>query len=121
VRRLHIATGTEERDEMQLALIASAEAALARIDALATEGRIDAAHADKLRAVYEHKRDIHRTPDDGHTLVHAAKHRDVERELIDAQREAIISLRESGAIDNVVLRRLEGDLDLEASRRALND
>jgi hypothetical protein len=44
----------------------------------------------------------------------------VERELIDAQREAIISLRERGEIDNVVLRRLEGDLDLEASRGALS-
>jgi Na+/H+ antiporter len=120
VRRLRIVSGTEERDEMQLALIASAEAALARIDALTAEGRIDAAHAEKLRAVYEHKRDIHRTPDDGHTIGHAARHKDVERELIDAQREAIISLRERGEIDNVVLRRLEGDLDLEASRGALS-
>jgi Na+/H+ antiporter len=121
VRRLHIASGTEERDEMQLALVASAEAALVRIDALATEGRIDAAHAEKLRAAYEHKRDIHRAPGDGHSRGHAARHKDVERELLDAQREAIISLRERGEIDNVVLRRLEGDLDLEASRAALND
>jgi len=37
-------------------------------------------------------------------------------EVIDAERDAIIQLRDRGAINDVVLRRLERDLDLEELR-----
>ncbi len=121
VRRLQIASGTEERDEMQLALTTSAEAALVRIDALVTEGRIDAAHAGKLRGAYAHKLDLHRSSADGGTIEHVARQKDVKHELLDAQREAIISLRERGEIDNAVLRRVIADLDLEESRGAVSE
>ena len=37
-------------------------------------------------------------------------------ELFDAQREALIGLRDSGAISDEVRRRIERELDLEESR-----
>jgi hypothetical protein len=36
--------------------------------------------------------------------------------LIDAQRAAVIALRERGEIDNVVMRRVQADLDAALSR-----
>ncbi len=121
VRRLHIEGGTEERDEMLRALVASAEAALARIDSLESEGAIDAPHARTLRVRFEHQRDIRSAGDGSGASEHVAKHKNVELELIDAQREVLITMRERGEIDNVVLRRIQSDLDLAASRGILRE
>ena len=121
VRRLHVEGGTEERDELRLALIRSAEAALTRIDELESEGRIDAAHAETLRGQFEHRRDLQRAGEDSHAVTHAARHIDVERELNAAQRKAIIEMRERGEIDNVVLRRVQADLDVAAARGSLGE
>ena len=121
VKRLRIEGGTEERDEIRLALVRTAEAATARIDELEAEGRIDAAHAEALRGKFAHRLDLQRAGDDGDAARHAARHQDVERELIAAQRNAIIDMRERGEIDNVVLRRVQADLDSAASREALSE
>ncbi len=121
VRRLHVEGGNEERDELRLALIRSAEAALARIDGLEAEGRIDTEHADRLREKFEHRRELQRAAGDDPAVDHAARHRDAEHEVIAAQRKAIIDMRERGEIDNVVLRRVQADLDLAASRAALGE
>jgi CPA1 family monovalent cation:H+ antiporter len=117
VRRLHIVAGDEEGDELRKALIASAEAAIARIGELQREGRLDDEHADLLREQYEHKRDLHSNPDDGAKRDHIARHITIESELIEAQRRAVIELRARGEIDNVVLRRVQSDLDLAATRK----
>ncbi len=121
VRRLKVEGGTEERDELRAALVRSAEAALDRIDELQTDGSIDEQHAKVLRERFEHRRDAQLAADEQPAVEHAAQHRDVEREIIAAQRQAIIDMRENGEIDNVVLRRLQADLDLAASRRALSE
>jgi len=117
---LHIERGTEESDELRFALVRTAEAALARIDELQSEKRIDDAHAETLRNVYEHRRDMKAT-EGGADGRHLARHREVERELIDAQRKALIALREQGKIDNVVLRRVQTDLDFATGRSALSE
>jgi CPA1 family monovalent cation:H+ antiporter len=122
VKRLEIVVGTEEQDELRLALARSIDAALTRIGELEGEGRIDGAHAERLRDQFEHRRELQeRSAEDTAAASHAAAHIDVERELIAAQRKAIIEMRERGEIDNVVLRRVQADLDLAASRRALNE
>jgi CPA1 family monovalent cation:H+ antiporter len=121
VRSLRIEGGTEERDEVRLALVRSAEAALVRIDELERDGRIDAEHAAGLRARFEHRRELQQEDDQPEHAEHVARHVDVERELVDAQRRAIIELRERGEIDNVALRRVQADLDSVASRKALID
>ena len=119
VNRLHIQAGTEEHDEIRLALTRSYDAAIARIDELQQEGRIDPGHADALRRLYEHKRDLQDGVDTD-TDGHVAHHAEIEREVITAQRVAIIEMRERGEIDNAVLRSLQADLDMALSRPALN-
>ena len=116
VKRLNIQGGTEEQDELRLALTRSAEAALTRVNELEADGRIDATHAQTLRETFAHRRDLQLDADNGRTSAHAARHVDVERELIAAQRQAIIEMRERGEIDNVVLRRVQKLLDSAASR-----
>ena len=118
VKWLHIEGGTEERDETRLALIRSAEAATARITELESEGRIDAAHAETLRGQYGHRLDLQLESAKGDSDGHVARHREVEAELIAAQRNAIIEMRDRGEIDNVVMRRVQADLDSAASRTA---
>ena len=121
VKRLHIAGDTEERDELRLAVVRTADAALARIGELEAEGRIDAAHAAALRALYTHRRDLQLGSDDEPDKRHAARHKDVEHELLAAQRKALIEMREHGEIDNVALRRVQTDLDLASARTTLNE
>jgi Na+/H+ antiporter len=121
VTALHLEGGTEDRDELRLALIRSAEAALERIEELETAGTIDAQHAETLRREFAHRRDLQQDAQDGRDSKHAARHVDIERDLIAAQRKAIIAMRQRGEIDNVVLRRVQADLDLASSRGALND
>lgn len=120
IKRLQVEGGTEEQDELRLALIRSSEAALTRLDELESEGRVDGSHAQALRKKFIHARELHSGEADNAER-HTAAHIDVERELIAAQRRAIIELRQRGEIDNVVLRRVQADLDLAASRGAFND
>lgn len=42
--------------------------------------------------------------------------RDWRRELLAAEREAVLSLRDAGEISTEVMRRIERDLDLQESR-----
>lgn len=119
IDRLGIEGGTEESDEIRLGQLRASEAALAKIDELASDGRIDDAHATALRRKFEHARDLKLKREPG-ADEHRLRHAEAEREIIDAQRETLIAMREHGEIDNVVLRRLQIDLDLAVARGALN-
>ena len=44
------------------------------------------------------------------------EHRQIRRAVIDAQREAVLLMRDRGAIDDDVLRSIERELDLEEVR-----
>jgi CPA1 family monovalent cation:H+ antiporter len=44
------------------------------------------------------------------------EHRQIRRAVIDAEREAVIVLRDDGIISDAVLRVIERDLDLEELR-----
>jgi len=44
------------------------------------------------------------------------EHHEIQRTVIDAEREALLRLRADGAIDDDVLRTLERELDLEERR-----
>jgi len=44
------------------------------------------------------------------------KYQRLRRELIDAERKAVVELRNTGEISDEVMRRVERDLDLEESR-----
>ena len=44
------------------------------------------------------------------------KYQRLRRELIEAERRAVVELRNTGEISDEVMRRVERDLDLEESR-----
>lgn len=115
IRALHLTPGgDEEREEKQRALVVTAGAALDRIGELERAGTLDAAHAQTLRTRFEHRREINRAAERGRD--HLRRHFDVERELVEAQRDALIDLRERGEVDNAVLREIQAELDLAETR-----
>ena len=120
IRRLGVrGDDVEEREELQ-ARLAATDAALARLEELATEEWTRDDTIDRLRGLYEyrHRRLSARAEeadDDGYEERSLAYQR-VLRELLEAQRGAIIRLRNEGSISNDVMHRVERDLDLEDSR-----
>ena len=109
--------GTEESDDVRAALQAMSEATDRTIEERERDGRITADDARHLRARYTH---LHRlaggTPTTSDTARSAA-----ERDVLAAQRAALIDLRTRGEIDNTVQRKLLRVLDLEEERFAPQD
>jgi CPA1 family monovalent cation:H+ antiporter len=120
VRRLHIAPGDEERDEIREAMVRSSDAALARIAELERDGQIDQVDADLMRRKFEHRREIQRSSRREGSMAHLARHAAAEREVIAAQRQAVIEMREHGEIDNAVQRQILTDLDMSGARSDLD-
>lgn len=112
IRWLRIPEGSaEETEDLQRGLLGMSEAALGRVDQLERENRLDAEDARRLRRRYEHHRH------------HAAGHPsdeieqiEAEREVLAAERSALVAMRERGDIDNTVLRRLQRVLDITEER-----
>jgi monovalent cation/hydrogen antiporter len=106
--------GAAEREE-RLALKVTARAGLQRIEVLKREGLYPAdvleLHRLRLDArLAEFTEEGHATPAARKT----AAFRQIQREIIAAERAKLIELRERGKIDNTVLRRLQRVFDLEA-------
>jgi CPA1 family monovalent cation:H+ antiporter len=117
--------GLARREEMEARLAAS-EAAVARIDTLLAEGAesseflraIRRRHEATLRSLRQHlqrKADGHAEAHDARLLITESQQRLAEQ-VIDAERKALLQLREDGAIHDEVLHRLERELDLEEER-----
>ncbi len=119
IRRLGIVAGTSAEREEAVARQAAVDAALLRLDGLAEEFPDHLPLVVQLRERYEHEAS-HATngaegaPDeeDQERLDHQA----IRLSIVAAQREAVIRLRDDGAIGDEALRRVERDLDLEAVR-----
>jgi Na+/H+ antiporter len=120
IRRLGVHDdGGEQREELEARLDA-ANAALARLDELALEDWTRDDTVERLRAMYQFRRRrlkarVGIVEDDGYEDRSLAYQRLV-RELLEAQRRAIVRLRNQGAISSDVMHRVERDLDLEDSR-----
>jgi Na+/H+ antiporter len=110
--------GSEEREEVD-ARVRTAEAALARLEEVAGEDWVRDDTAERVRGVYSYRRRRFGAQADGdgdHYEERSGAYRRLMYELFDAQREALIDLRNSGAISDEVRRRIERELDLEESR-----
>src|SRR4051812_19539359 len=97
----------------------TAEAALRRVDELATEFPGHAELVTALRNQYEHRTrhvDSHHGDEPGAAEQELLEHSQMRRAVIDAERRAAFDLHERGVIDDALLRRLERDLDLEELR-----
>jgi Na+/H+ antiporter len=120
IRRLGVRDdGSEEREEVQARLDAT-DAALARLEELGAEGWTRDDTVERLRGAYQFRRRRLKAragifEDDGYEDRSLAYQRLV-RELLEAQRRAIVRLRNQGVISNEVMHRIERELDLEDSR-----
>ena len=97
----------------------TAEAALSRLDELASEWPGHKELIDSLRAQYEHRAshaELKHSEEPGAAEKELLEHAQIRRELIEAERRAAFDLHERAVIDDKLLRRLERDLDLEAIR-----
>ena len=123
MRWLHVRDdGTSEREEHK-ARIKAADAALRRMEELVDEPWVRDDTAERVRGQYRFRRRRFAA-----RLGHPIEEGDEEidgrsndyqrllRELLEAQRGELLSLRRAGKIGDDVMRRVERDLDLEESR-----
>jgi CPA1 family monovalent cation:H+ antiporter len=114
------ADGTEEeREELKARLVATS-AALERIDALAAEEWTRDDTIERMRAMYDYRRRrlkarAGKIEDDGYEDRSFA-YQTMVREVLRAERAAILELRNQGTISNEVMHRLEREFDLEDQR-----
>jgi CPA1 family monovalent cation:H+ antiporter len=111
--------GGEEQEELRARLTA-AKAALDELDALEEEGAIREDTLERMRGLYRYRKRrfaarAGKAEDDGYED-RALSYQQALRRVLDAQREAIVRLRNSGEISNEVMHRVERELDLEDSR-----
>ena len=111
--------GIDDREDAK-ARIRAAEAALARLEELAAEEWVREDTAERLRGAYRFRTDRFRARfDDGDDGAIEARSQDFQRlrrELLGAERDAVLQLRRSGVISNDVWLRVTRDLDLEDLR-----
>ena len=120
IRRLNFEQDdAEEREEIR-ARLAATHAALDRLDELAGADWTRDDTVERLHGLYEFRRRRLKArggylEDDGSEDRSQAYQR-LLRELLQAQRQAIVRLRNQGQISNDVMHRIERELDLEDQR-----
>jgi Na+/H+ antiporter len=111
--------GLEEKEDTK-ARIYAADAALRRIDELADEDWVREETAERMRGLYNFRRSRFLArfdgDDDGSIEQQSTDYQRLRRELLEAERSAVVGLRREGRISDEVMRRVERDLDLEDSR-----
>jgi CPA1 family monovalent cation:H+ antiporter len=111
--------GIDDREEAK-ARIHAAEAALARLEELVGEDWVREDTAERVRGVYGFRSDRFRARfadgDDDGIETRSQDYQRLRRELLAAERDAVIELRRTGVISNDVWIRVTRDLDLEDQR-----
>jgi CPA1 family monovalent cation:H+ antiporter len=114
--------GAEEREELEARRRAT-DAALIRLDELGMMEWTRDDTVERMRALYEYRRrrlrarDGSGEDDDGEDYEgRSYRYQKMVREVIEAQHDAIVELRNRGRISNDVMHRLERELDLERER-----
>ncbi len=109
--------GLDEQEET-LARIRMSEAGLAKIDALRDEGAVPNETAERTRAMRDFRRRRFEARLDGDSSIdeRSARYQEFMREVIGAERDALVTMRNAGDITDDVRRTVERDLDLEEAR-----
>jgi Na+/H+ antiporter len=109
----------DEREDAK-ARIKAADAALARLEELEVEDWVRDDTAERMRGLYGFRKNrfVSRFDDgdDGAIEQQSQSYQRLRRELLEAERSAIVDLRRQGVISSDVERRLQRDLDLEDAR-----
>jgi CPA1 family monovalent cation:H+ antiporter len=102
------------------ARIYAADAALARLDELAGEDWVRDQTLVRMRGALEFRRNRFAArfdgDDDGSIEQQSQDYQRLQRELLVAQREAVVDLRRQGRINDDVMNRIQRDFDLEDAR-----
>jgi Na+/H+ antiporter len=102
------------------ARIVAAEAALERLEELLDEDWVRPETAERLRGLYNFRRTRFQSrkaaDDDGEIERRSTDYQRLRRELLEAERAAIVGLRRDGRIGDDVMHAIERDLDLEDTR-----
>jgi monovalent cation/hydrogen antiporter len=110
---------TAAQKEAKARLLA-AQAAIERLDALSDEEWVRDGTAQRMRGAYQFR--IRRfsarfdEADDGAIEEGSLAYQRLRRELLEAEREEIVRLRNQGRISDEIMHRIERDLDLEDTR-----
>jgi monovalent cation/hydrogen antiporter len=109
----------DQREEIRARLTA-AKSALDELDRLSEEGSVREETLERMRGLYRYRKQrfaarAGKVEDDGYED-RSLTYQQAVRRVLDAQREAIVGLRNSGEISNEVMHRVERELDLEDSR-----
>jgi monovalent cation/hydrogen antiporter len=111
--------GTIEEEEAR-SRVSAADAALERLDELVQEGSLREETAGRMRRTYQFQRDRFAAraddDDDGAIEERSVAFQEARRELLEAERDAIVTLRNEGEISDEAMRNVERDLDLEDER-----
>jgi monovalent cation/hydrogen antiporter len=119
VRRMGVAAATGPDTEETHARLAAVEAALTRLTDLQDEYPGHRELIDQLRSRYEHEASHAWPHPEGprdESEQELLDHLEIRTAVLDAEREAVIRLRDDGIIGDEVLHRIERDLDLETLR-----
>jgi Na+/H+ antiporter len=120
IRVLGLEDDGQAAKEETKARIHAAEAALARLDELSDEDWVRADTLERMRAYYGFRNNRMRARfddgDDGGLEEQSLAYQRLRRELLNAERDAVVELRRQGRIDDQVMNRVTRDLDLEDAR-----
>jgi monovalent cation/hydrogen antiporter len=109
-----------DEEEDARARIAAADAAVARLDELVGEDWVRDDTAERMRGLYDFRRNRFTSRfdenSDGAIEQQSQAYQRLRRELLDAERNAIVQMRHQGEISSDVERRVLRDLDLEDAR-----
>jgi monovalent cation/hydrogen antiporter len=120
IRVLHIESDDgEAREELRARLVAT-QAALARLEELGAEDWTRDDTVERMTGLYDYRRRrlkarAGKIEDDGYED-RSTSYQRLVREVLEAQRAAVVALRNDGTISNDVMHRLERELDLEDER-----
>jgi Na+/H+ antiporter len=120
IRLLHVEDdGGAEREDAK-ARVKAAEAALARLEELEGEGWVRDDTAERTRGAYRFRTDRFRARyeggDDEGVEERSQQYQRLRRELLEAERQAVVRLRNEGRITEDVMQRVQRDIDLEDMR-----
>ncbi|HTX97584.1 MAG TPA: Na+/H+ antiporter [Mycobacterium sp.] len=117
VRWAHMPDDVAHTEELQLARTRGAQAALEALPTVADEVGISDDLRQRLRKEYEEKAALALATEDGSTDSHLVKRKEKVRRvrlgMLDRKRREITALRNQNLIDDIVLRELQEEMDLE--------
>jgi CPA1 family monovalent cation:H+ antiporter len=120
LRALRVPDDAAEEREDAKARIKAAQAALARLDELADEDWVREDTAERIRGQYRFRTNRFRARyegvDEEGVEERSTQYQRLRRELLAAERNAVVGLRNDGVITEDVMQRVQRDIDLEDSR-----